>query len=134
MKFILIIRNSFDSIFFFPRFLKYYFVLKRISIFVLIQQKVSYFFSSSLEKTKTSSSCALFGVILKVNLRTKEVNKYPDVLSSSYLHHKKQKIGYNTACRFCGDRLSQNHKQYREICHESETKPGDGLYVLEPGE
>ena len=49
-----------------------------------------------------------------------------------YLHHKKQQIGYNTACRFCGDRLPQNHKQYREICHESETKPGDGLYVLEP--
>ena len=47
--------------------------------------------------------------------------------------HKKRQIEYNTAPKFCRARLPRNHTQHREICHESEKKPGDGLYVLEPG-
>ena len=45
------------------------------------------------------------------------------------LYNKKRQIKYNTSRRFCGACLPWNRTQYKEICHESETKPGDGLYV-----
>ena len=72
-----------------------------------------------------------FDVILKVNLRAQKRKTSSPII---YLHRKKRQIGYNTAYRFCEALLPRNYTQYKEICHESETKLGDGLNVLEPRE
>ena len=85
VKFILIVRSSFDRVICFSRFLKYYFVRKRTSVFPFLFSRGSFFLLIITKRNQGLIIVRSFWRHLENRSpRTKEVNKYPDVLSPSW--------------------------------------------------
>ena len=128
VKFILIVRSSFDRVICFSRFLKYYFVRRRTSVFPFLFSRGSFFL---LIITKRDQGLIIARSFWRHLENKSPRTKVPRCFVSIIKNGKSNTI---PRAGFCGSRLPGNHTQYTEIYHETETKPGDGSCLLDPGE